>query len=72
MRRDRRSVRQRALQDRRGDRENTHPASLDLRTDRVDLCVGVLEDVPAVDDPKLGERHAELGHRPKRAIEIVR
>ena len=72
MRRDRRGIGQRAFQDRRCDREDTHAARFDLRPDRIDLCVGMLEDVPAVDDPKLGERHAELGHRPKRAIKIVR
>jgi hypothetical protein len=60
------------IEDRRRDREDTHAARFDLRSDRVDLCVGMLEDVPAVDDPKLGERHAEAGHRPKRAIQIVR
>jgi hypothetical protein len=31
----------------------------------------VIDDVPAVDDAKLGERHAEPGHRVERAIEIV-
>ena len=50
--------------------EHAHAARLDLRTHRIDLGVGVVDDVLAVDDPQLGERHAELGHRPERAIEI--
>ena len=45
-------------------------ASTVART-RVDLGVGMVDDVLAVDDPQLGERHAEIGHRAKRAIEVV-
>ena len=60
---DRRRIRQRALQHRRRDRQHAHAARLDPRAHVVYLGVGVIDDVLAVDDAQLGERHAEIGHR---------
>ncbi len=50
---------------------DAHAVRLDLRAHLVYFGVAVIDDVPAVDDAKLGERHAEPGHRRQRAIEIV-
>ena len=71
VRRNRRGVRQRALQYWRRDRQDPHAARLDLCTHAVYLGVAMVEDVLAVDDPQLGEGHAEIGHRPERAVEAV-
>ena len=56
---------------RRRDRQHAHAARLDPRAHAVDLGVAVVDDVLAVDDSQLGERHAEIGHRPERAVEAV-